>query len=71
MKPGDANAAPPWSELPPDLLRHVAVISLRSHDEDVRDWLRLSLVCKDWHAHLQGDIGPLSCCGAASLRSSA
>lgn len=47
----DAESAP---ELPPDLLRRVAQLSLRSHGDDVRRWLRLSLVCKDWQNFLLG-----------------
>ena len=55
--PTNAESAP---DLPPDLLRRIALESLQSHGGALTQWLRLSLVCKDWHSFLLGELGPIS-----------
>jgi len=53
--PIDAESAP---ELPPDLLRRIVLDSLRSHASGLTQWLRLSLVCRDWRSFLLGEARP-------------
>ena len=51
--PAGADSAP---ELPPDLLRRIVLDSLHLHGSDLAEWLRLSLVCKDWRSFLLGEL---------------
>ena len=58
---GAATVAPATGEtspreLSPDLLRRIVRLSLQSDGDSVQQWLRLSLVCKDWRSFLHGAL---------------